>query len=136
MFRSTTLAILCLVATPALAQNQTAPAANAGPSPEAMAAIQTAGAAFGQCIQTGVAAVPASVTPEAGATSVLNGCATQRNAIEQVVQSMIAALPEDRRAMAQEQLRTQLAGLPTEIANGIRQSRAASAPAATPTPAH
>ena len=135
MFRSTTLAILCLAATPALAQNTTAPAAApAAPSQESITAIQTAAAAFGQCIQTGVAAVPASVTPEAGATNVLNGCATQRTAVEAAVQAMIATLPEAQRTMAQEQLRSQVAGIPTQIADGIRQSRGAAAPAATPTP--
>ena len=133
-------AILCLAATPAFAQNQTAPAAPApaGPPPEAMAAVQAAGSAFGQCIQTGVMGVPAAVTPEAGATTVLNGCATQRTALEGAVQTLIAALPAEQRAMAQEQARSQLAAVPGQIAAGIQQMRAASAPAAAPvaTPAH
>ena len=133
-------AILCLAATPAFAQNQTAPAASApaGPPPEALAAVQAAGSAFGQCIQTGVMGVPAAVTPEAGATTVLAGCSTQRQALETAVQALIGTLPEAQRPMAQEQARTQLAGVPAQIAAGIQQMRAASAPAAAPaaTPAH
>ena len=138
MPRFTVFAFLCLAATPAFAQNQAAPAAPAGPPPEAMAAVQAAGSAFGQCIQTGVMGVPAAVTPEAGATTVLNGCATQRTALEGAVQTLIAALPAEQRAMAQEQARSQLAGVPAQIAAGIQQMRAASAPAAAPaaTPAH
>lgn len=138
MFRSTVFAILCLASAPAFAQNQTAPAqaAPAGPPPEAIAAVQTAASAFGQCIQTGVTSVPATVTPEAGATSVLAGCVTQRSAIEQAVQALIATLPAAQQAMAQEQLRTQTAGIPAQVADGIRQARAAAAapaaPAATP----
>lgn len=140
MRRFSILAILCLAASPALAQNQTAPAASApaGPPPEQVAAVQTASSAFGTCIQTGVMGVAATVTPEAGATSVLAGCATQRQAVETAVQALIATLPEAQRSMAQEQLRTQLAGLPAQIAGGIQQMRGAGAPAATPaaTPAH
>jgi hypothetical protein len=140
MSRFTVFAFLCLAATPAFAQNQTAPAAQApaGPPPAAMAAVQAAGSAFGQCIQTGVMGVPAAVTPEAGATSVLAGCATQRTALEGAVQTLIAALPAERQAMAQEQARAQLAAVPAQIAAGIQQMRAASAPAAPPaaTPAH
>jgi hypothetical protein len=133
MLRFSTLAILCLAATPAFAQNQAAPAPSAptGPPPEAIAAVQAASATFGQCIQTGVMGVPASVTPEAGATNVLAGCATQRQAVESAVQALIATLPAERRAGAQEQLRTQVAGIPAQIAAGIQQMRAA-APAATP----
>jgi len=133
-------AILCLAATPAFAQNQTAPAAvaPAGPPPEAMAAVQTAGAAFGQCLQTGVMGVPATVTPEAGATTVLAGCATQRQSLEGAIQTLIAGLPAEQRALAQEQARSQLAGVPAQLAAGIQQMRSAGAPAAAQaaTPAH
>ena len=145
MFRSTTLAILCLAASPALAQTQTAPAqsapaaeAPAGPPPAEMAAVQQAGMAFGQCVQTGVGSVPATVTPEAGAATVLAGCSTQRAALEQAAQALIAAIPEAQRPMAQTQVQAQLAALPGQVADGIRQMRGAAAPAATPaaTPAH
>jgi len=138
MFRYVALAALSLAAAPAFAQNQTAPAPSepAGPPPEAMAAIQTAASAFGQCVQTGIMSVPASVTPEAGATIVLNGCSTQRQALVIAAQALVAALPEDRRAAAQEQVRSQLAGLPAQVAAGIQQMRAAPAPAPATAPAH
>jgi hypothetical protein len=141
---------LCLAVAPAFAQAQTAPAqpatpppagqTPAGPPPAAVSAVQQAAGAFGQCVETGVAAVPASVTPEAGATNVMSGCATQRQALEQAVQALIATLPEAQRAAGQEQLRTQMAAVEGQIAAGIRQQRAAPAttpaPAPAPTPAH
>src|SRR5205085_4948684 len=98
MLRFSTFALLCLAATPAFAQNQTAPApsAPAGPPPEAIAAVQAASATFGQCIQTGVMGVPASVTPKAGAANVLAGCSTQRMGVEQAVRALIATLPAAR----------------------------------------
>ena len=140
MLRFSALALLCLAATPALAQNQAAPAqsapaaaqAPAGPPPEAVAAVQAAASTFGQCIQTGVMGVPATVTPEAGATTVIAGCTTQRQSVEQAVQALIATLPEAQRPMALEQMRTQLASLPAQVAAGIQQMRGASAAAAAP----
>ncbi|HYD14012.1 MAG TPA: hypothetical protein VEC11_14275 [Allosphingosinicella sp.] len=137
MFRISAFAILCLAAVPAFAQNQTtpAPAAPAGPPPEAMSAIQTAATAFGQCVQTGVQAVPATVTPEAGATTVLAGCSAQKQTLEQAVRALLAQLPAEQRTAGEAQLNSQLSSLPTQVADGIRQARGATAPAATPTPA-
>jgi ribonuclease E len=137
MFRRSALAALLLAAAPAFAQNQTAPApsAPAGPPPEAMAAIQTAAGAFGQCVQAGVQAVPATVTPEAGATNVLAGCATQKQTLEQAVRALLAQLPAEQRTAGEAQLNAQLAAVPGQVADGIRQSRAAPAPVATPAPA-
>lgn len=140
MLRSTLFAFLCVAASPALAQAQAAPAqgapaaeAPAGPPPAQMAAVQQAGMAFGQCVQTGVSAVPATVTPEAGATTVLAGCSTQRAALEQAAQALLATVPEANRAAAQTQIRAQLDAIPAQVADGIRQTRAAAAaPAATP----
>ena len=145
MPRITILATLPFLALPAaaLAQpattppatNQATPApAPAGPPPEAIADVQQAGAAFGQCLQTGVMGVSASVTPEAGATSVLAGCATQRQALEQAANALIATLPAEQRTMAQEQMRTQLGAVQGQLVAGIQQMRGAAAPAATPAP--
>jgi hypothetical protein len=139
MFRFAALALLSLAATPAIAQNQTAPApaAPAGPPPAAMAAIQEAGMAFGQCIQTAVPNVPATVTPEAGATTVLAGCSTQKQTLERAVRDLLATLPAEQRAAGEAQLNTQLAAVPTQVADGIRQARGAASapPAATAAPA-
>ena len=134
MFRTSFLAVLCVAAVPAFAQAQTTPAP-AGPPPEAMAAIQTAAQAFGQCVQTGAQAVPASVTPEAGATTVLAACSTQKSTLEQAVRALLATLPAEQRTAGEAQLNAQIAAVPGQIADGIRQSRAAPAPAATPAPA-
>lgn len=135
MLRFSTVALICLAATPAFAQNQAAPAPS-GPPPEAMAAIQQAGSAFGQCVQTNAATVPATVTPEAGATSVLATCAPQRQALEQAAHALIATLPEAQRAMAEEQMRTQLAAVPGQIAAGISGMRGVGGGAPAATPAH
>jgi hypothetical protein len=149
MWRFPILAALCLTALPAAALAQATPAqpapapapaappAPAGPPPAAINAVQQAGMAFGQCVQTGVQAVPATVTPEAGATSVLGGCAPQRQALEQAVQTLLAALPEDQRAAGQERLRSELGGIQGQVAAAIqaRRTPAPPAPAATPAPA-
>ena len=121
----------------AMAQNQ-APAASApaqsqaAPSPEQAAgvqAIQQAAMSFGQCLSTGVQGVPAAVTPEAGATSVLGGCATQRQQLVQAAEAMIATMPAAEQEAARNTMNTQLAAAETHIANAIRQAR--SAPPAT-----
>jgi hypothetical protein len=139
MSRFTILAALVLSALPAAALAQATPPAPpappAGPPPAAMAAIQQAGMAFGQCVQAGVQAVPATVTPEAGATGVLGGCAPQRQALEQAVNALLATLPEDQRAAGQERLRTELGGVEAQIVAAIRSRRAAATPAPAPAPA-
>ena len=145
MSRFPILAAFCLAAVPAGALAQPAPSqpapgsapagqAPAGPPPAAMAAIQQAGTAFGQCVQTGVQAVPATVTPEAGATSVLGGCAAQRQTLEQAVQTLLAALPEEQRAAGQERLRTELGGIHGQVAAAIQARRTPAPPAAAPAP--
>jgi hypothetical protein len=141
MSRLPILAVLCLAALPAAALAQPAPPppappppAPAGPPPAAMAAIQQAGMAFGQCVQTGVQAVPATVTPEAGATSVLGGCAPQRQALEQAVEAVLANAPEDRRTAGRERLRTELGAVEGQIVAAIRARRAPAPPAPAPAP--
>ncbi|HEV7659289.1 MAG TPA: hypothetical protein VGO55_05540 [Allosphingosinicella sp.] len=140
MSRFPILAVLCLATLPAAALAQPAPApapapaAPAGPPPAAMAAIQQAGMAFGQCVQSGVQAVPATVTPEAGATSVLAGCAPQRQALEQAVEAVLATAPEDRRAAGRERLRTELGAVEGQVVEAIRARRAPATPAPAPAP--
>lgn len=123
MYKSLTLAA-ALIATPALAQ----PPAGQAPPPEIMAA----GQAFGQCIETGIGRVAATVTPEAGAAAVLNGCNAEKARLEEVVTTFInaAPMPAEQKTAALAQMRTELAAAETQIAEGIRQSRAA--PAAPP----
>src|SRR3954471_8068272 len=94
-------AALFLAAAPALAQPPAGgtpppaggaaaqPAQPAQPSPADVSAVQQAGQAFGTCVSGGVRSVPASVTPEAGATTVMSGCATQRQALVQAVETLI-----------------------------------------------
>lgn len=139
------IAAFCLAALPAAALAQPAPPAPqsapaagqppAGPPPAAMNAIQEAGTAFGQCIQTGVQAVPATATPEAGAASVVGGCAPQRQRLEQAVQALLATIPAEQRAAGQERLRTELGAVEGQVAAAIRQGRAAATPAPAPAPA-
>ena len=130
----------CLaVAVPAFAQDSAAPAPQAPQLTGPQLAIQQAAMAFGQCVQAGVRGVSADVTPEAGATAVMTGCATQKQALESAAQSYIATMPEAERAGAQEHLRSGLADAQTQIAGAIRQMRTAATPAApapAATPAH
>jgi hypothetical protein len=119
---------LCLAALPVAAQAQTTP-------PPAASTIEATAAAFTQCVQTGAMGVPASVTPEAGATTVMSGCTAQRDALVRAAEALIATLPDDQKTMAQEQMRTQLAGAEGQIAEGIRQMRTAQAGTPAPAPA-
>ena len=122
------LALLSLAGA-ALAQNS-APAVPAAESP-AVQAIQQAAMSFGQCVSTGVQGVPATVTPEAGATTVLGACATQRQQLVQAAEAFIATMPADQQAGARTQLTTQLGQAETQIASAIRNMRSAP-PAAAP----
>jgi hypothetical protein len=133
----TIAAVLLLVAAPALAQP---PAASSPPPASAEAsgpgaAIQQAATAFSQCLSTGAQRVDAAVTPEAGAANVVNGCAAQRQALDQAVEAMLATLPADQQAAGRAQYQSQLATVPTQLADGIRQGRAAATPATPATPA-
>jgi len=144
MSRFPSLVALCLAALPAATLAQAAPSqpapaappAPSGPPPAAVTAVQQAGMAFGQCVQTGVQNVPATVTPEAGAAGVLGGCASQRQQLEQVVNALLATLPPEQRAAGQERLRTELGGIEGQIAAAIRQQRTAATPAPAPAPSN
>ena len=127
-----TAALLC-GATAALAQANapaSAPPAPAQQMTPQQSAIQQTATALGQCVMAGVQGVPATVTPEAGAVTVLAGCVTQRQQLEQAVEAMIATMPEDQKAGAREQFRTQMASAETQVAALIGRHRAAGAPAA------
>ncbi len=128
-------ALLCcagaaLAQTPAQQAPAAAPAQPA-PQPAEQAAVGQAAAAFGQCVQAGIQGLAATVTPQVGATTVLGGCASQRQQLERAVEALIATMPADRQAVAREQVRTQLAAAETQVAAAITQARAA-APAAAP----
>lgn len=99
-----------------------APPATPAPPPEFFAAVQ----GFGQCVETGARGVAATVTPEAGATTVLAGCAAQRRELERQVYALIDSpvVPAERKEAARTQARAQLAELPAQIAGAIRQMRA------------
>lgn len=130
-------AALLLSAAPALAQDAAAPAApapapapsQAPASPPAQperapsaqeAAVMQAATAFGECVSEGVVALAADVAPDAGAATVLGGCAAQKTALEQSVDALIDTLPADRQAAAREHARTQMSEVPADIAAAIR----------------
>ena len=126
-------AALLLCAGTVLAQTQP-PASPPPASPPTMtpqqSAIQTAAMALGQCVMAGVQGVPADVTPQAGATRVLAGCATQRQQLDQAAAGYMGTLPADQQAGAREQYRSQIGGAESQIAARITQMRAT--PAAAP----
>lgn len=135
-------AAVFFAAAPALAQAPAGgtaavqPAQPAQPSPAAIAAIQQAAQIFGTCVSGGMQSLPASATPEAGAATVLGGCAAPRQAMVQAAEALVASLPADQQSAAHAQMESQLAQLPAQVADGIRQMRAAAAAPASPaTPA-
>ncbi len=130
-------ALLCCAGA-ALAQTpaQQAPAAQPAPPPAEQAAVGQAAAAFGECVQAGIQGLAATVTPQAGATTVLGGCASQRQQLERAVEALIATMPADRQAAAREQVRTQLAAAETQVAAAIPPARAAAPAAAAPAQYH
>jgi hypothetical protein len=133
-------AALLFAAAPALAQapaggTAAQPAQPAQPSPAAIAAVQQAAQGFGTCVSGGMQSVPASDTPEAGATTVLGGCAAQRQAMVQAAEALVASLPADQQTAAHAQMESQLGQIPAQVADGIRQMRAAAAAAAPASPA-
>ncbi len=113
-----------LLSTAAVAQAPAGAPAGARPltpSPEVSAAAQ----AFGQCVRGEIAKVPAAVTPEAGAATVMAACGTQRAALEERVEALLASaeLDEAQRNAAREQVRAGMAQAEQGIVNGIRQMR-------------
>ena len=123
---SVSATLLCCAGA-AFAQAQAPAAQPAASGPQA--AIQQTAMAFSQCLQTGIQSVAATVTPEAGATSVLGGCASQRQQLEGAINALIATLPADQQAGAREHARTQLAAAQAQVAAEITRLRAAPAPA-------
>ena len=132
ILRSCLAAALLGSATVALAKTNAPASAPPAPAPQMtpqQSAVQQTAMALGQCVMAGVQGVPATVTPEAGAVAVLAGCGTQRQQLEQAVEAMIATMPEEQKAGAREQFRTQRAGAETQIAAAIGRQRAAATPA-------
>ena len=130
-----TVFVSALIALSGAAAAQTAaPAAPAAQPDPLQVALQTNAMAFGQCVVGGMATVPATVTPQAGAAQVMGACNAQKLQLVQAAEAMIAALPEDRRAGATAQLQTRLTSAESEIAEEITRRRAAAA-APAPTPA-
>lgn len=94
-----------------------------------------AATALGQCLQGAAGQVPATTSPEAGATQVLAACTTQQTTLETQFEAWVAsdAFPAEGRDMARQQFRAQLGQAEAQVANAIRQQRAAPvAPAPTP----
>jgi hypothetical protein len=128
-------AALLLAAAPIAAQPPGAapPPPMTGPQAE----VERTAMAFAQCISTTLQNLTASATPEAGATAALDGCTAQRGALNQSVDALIATLPADQKAPAHAQFESQMAEAPAQIADAIRQHRAAAAaPGAPAAPPH
>lgn len=122
------MAVSMILAALLTAQTPTPP-----PAPEdsaraaAGAKIQASAQAFSACIGPKVAAVPASLTPEQGADSVLAACRTEQTALQTAAETMIAGVPADKQAGARKQLADGMALARTQIAGAITQMRAAPA---------
>lgn len=124
MLKTSLTAALIAAAFPALAQQEDSSSGQSQlAAPPEAAAIQQAAMAFGQCVSAGVQGLDATIAPEVGAAGVAAGCAGERDRLEQAAQAMIATLPEEQQPAAREQLRSQLARVETQIADGIRRDR-------------
>jgi hypothetical protein len=89
-----------------------------------MTALVEKMAAFQLCVQNGVVALPSTVTPEAGAISILRGCESQRRDAELAFQALVAAGPEAERPAAQAEVSARFGAFQSQIADVIRQLRA------------
>jgi hypothetical protein len=112
------LAVAALLAQPAPAPP--APAANP---------IAEAAQAFGLCVGDAVQGMAATVEPDAAAAQALAACSAQRTRLEQVFESTIAAapIPDEQKAAARAEFRSQIAGAQAQIAGRIRERRAGAA---------
>ncbi|HET9509566.1 MAG TPA: hypothetical protein VFO80_00295 [Sphingomonas sp.] len=120
--------ILALV----LAQATTPAAPPPAAPPAGAATIQTSAQAFSACLGPKVGAVPATMTPEQGADSVLAACKTEQDALRSAVEAMLATAPAEYQTMGRQQLNDGMAQARTQIADSIRQKRAAPATPAAP----
>lgn len=128
------------LAAPVLAQTAAPPAAppaapqNYAPQPTFIAAAQ----AFGACVKQTTAAIPATVTPQAGAQQAVTTCAAQRAALDASFEAWVSspAFPAAGRQIARDRYQEEMAQISTKIADGIIEGRAAAAPApaASPSP--
>lgn len=139
MLKTGLSATLFMAASAAVAQPaQTPPTANAAPAQQQQVvpppAFIQAAEAFGQCVESASSRIPATVTPEATAAQALVACAAQKTAIETQFEAWVAsdAFPAGGRDIARQQFRSQFAQAEGQIANAIRQQRAAPAAPAPP----
>ena len=126
----TSSALLAFAISGAAFAQASVPSAGEAPTPQQMAVQQTA-VAFGMCVSTGLQGVQPNVSPQAGATQVLGGCVTQRDALVTAARALIAGLPEAEKAAATAELETQLGSAQGRLAAEIerRRTTATAAPA-------
>ena len=144
MLKTAFTAALFVAASAATAQPpQTPPPAAAPAAPQQQVtpppAFMQAAQAFGQCVEGASSQLPATVTPEAAAAQALAACAAQKTAIETQFEAWVASdsFPAEGRDIARTQFRSQFAQAEGQIADAIRQRRAAAAtPAPAPTPSN
>jgi hypothetical protein len=122
------IALLALTTSGAALGQGSVPNAAQAPTAQQMAVQQTA-VAFGQCVSSGLAGVTASVSAQAGASTVLGGCATQRDQLVGAARALIATLPEAERAAATQELENQLGQAQARVAAEIERRRAAASAA-------
>ena len=144
MLKTAFSAALFLTASAAIAQPaRTPPPANAPAAPHQQVApppaFMQAAQAFGECVEGASSRLPLTVTPEAAAAQALAACAAQKTAVETQFEAWVVSdtFPAEGRDIARTQFRSQFAQAEGQIANAIRQQRAAAAtPAPAPTPSN
>lgn len=102
------------------------------PSPAFMASAE----AFSQCVEAGAGALPATVTPEAGAQTVIAGCQAQVTEMRTQFHAWVdaeAGFPAEAKPMIKSQFDARFdSEARTRVAEGIRQARAGGTPPAPP----
>jgi len=116
--------MILLLAAAAFAQSPAGP--KAGTPPVKSAAdlpISKATRAFRACIDSKAGAVPASVTPEAGADLLIKQCEPERAKMEATFEAMIAPFPQPVQVKAREEYRAGMADGRRVIVEGLRKMR-------------
>jgi hypothetical protein len=120
----------------AMQQSNYAPARDIPPisiwQPGAVTPVDRAAYIFGHCITDRIRDLPATISPEGGAASLMNACAAQLHAVRQEALRVIADAhwPEARKDVARAELQARLDGVEQRVAARISERRTRMASAA------
>ena len=93
--------------------------------PGAVTPVDRAAYVFGHCIADRMRDLPAAISPDAGAVSLMNACAAPLHEVQQAALRVIADAhwPEARKDRARAELQARLDGVEQRVAARISQAR-------------